>query len=151
MATKKIVNPVTEKKAVAVETVKTAPVKKEEAVKVETVKKAEPVKAEAVKKAEPVKAETVKKAEPAKKAAPAKKAVAKKATAKKAEVKSEITVQFDGKSYTQEDLVKIAQDVWKYDLEQKEEDLKSVELYVKPGESAAYYVMNKEFTGSFYI
>lgn len=84
-----------------------------------------------------------------------KKAVAKKAPAKKpakkAELKSVVYVQFAGKSYAQEDLLKIAKDVWKYDLKQKAGDLTSVELYVKPEESMAYYVMNKEFTGSFYI
>ena len=74
-----------------------------------------------------------------------------KATAKKAELKSELHLQFGGNSYTQDELVKIAKDVWKYDLKQKVGDLASVELYVKPEEHAVYYVMNKEFTGSFYI
>lgn len=87
---------------------------------------------------------------PVEKKAPAKKAPAKK-TVKKAELKSAVYVQFAGKSYAQEDLIKIAKDVWKYDLKQKAGDLTSVELYVKPEESMAYYVMNKEFTGSFYI
>ena len=81
----------------------------------------------------------------------AKKAPAKKPAAKKAELKSEISVQFGGKSYSQEDLLKIAKDVWKYDLKQKAADLTSVELYVKPEENMVYYVMNKETTGSFYI
>ena len=80
-----------------------------------------------------------------------KKPAAKKETAKKAELKSEISVQFGGKSYSQEDLLKIAKDVWKYDLKQKAADLTSVELYVKPEENMVYYVMNKETTGSFYI
>ncbi|MBO4981309.1 MAG: hypothetical protein J6C84_05365 [Lachnospiraceae bacterium] len=109
-----------------------APVKTEEPAKKETVKKA-PVKKEAVKK------ETVKKAP------------VKKAAAKKAELKSALHIQFSGKSYAQEDLIKIAKDVWKYDLKQKAADLTSVELYVKPEESVVYYVMNKEFTGSFAI
>lgn len=117
-----------------------------------------PVKTEtktAVKEAEkaPVKAEVKKpaaKKETAKKET-AKKAPAKKPAAKKAELKSEISVQFGGKSYSQEDLLKIAKDVWKYDLKQKAADLTSVELYVKPEESMVYYVMNKETTGSFYI
>lgn len=106
------------------------------------------VKKEAVKK-EPVKKEAVKKA-PAKKA-PAKKAPAKKAPAKKVELKTELTVQYAGKSYSQEELVKIAKDVWKYDLKQKVSELTEIELYVKPEEHATYYVMNKKFTGSFTI
>ena len=52
---------------------------------------------------------------------------------------------------SQEELLKIAKDVWKYDLKQKAADLTSVELYVKPEENMVYYVMNKEITGSFYI
>ncbi len=115
-----------------------APAEVKETAKVETVKK------EAVKK-ETVKKETVKK-ETAKKAAPAK-----KTAAKKAELKSELHIQFEGKSYSQDDLMKMAKDVWKYDLKQKVGELASVELYVKPEENMVYYVMNKEFTGSFYI
>ncbi len=81
----------------------------------------------------------------------AEKKPAEKKTAVKKELKSDITVQFGGKSYTQEELVQIAKDVWKYDLNQKSSDLTSIELYVKPEEHVAYYVMNKEFAGSFYL
>lgn len=127
--------------------VKATPVKKE-AAKVET--KAAEVKTE-------VKAEAKVEKAPAKKA-PAKKAAAKttaaKAPAKKAaakEIKVSMNVQFGGKSYTTEDLVKIAKDVWKYDLKQKASDFKSVELYVKPEDGMAYYVINGKEAGSFYI
>ncbi len=60
-------------------------------------------------------------------------------------------IQFGGKSYGQEELMKIAKDVWKYDLKQKAGDLVSVELYVKPEENKVYYVMNGEYTGNFAI
>ena len=131
---------------------------KVEAVKVEAVKveapKTEAPKAEkkveapkAEKKVEAPKAE--KKVE--KKAEEKKLATVKKSAAKKVEVKNTVHVQFAGKSYSQDDLVKMAKDVWKYDLKQKASDFKSVELYVKPEESIVYYVINKEFTGSFYI
>ena len=113
----------------------TTPVKTETKTAVKEAEKAPVAKAEV--KA-PVKAEV-------------KKPPAKKPAAKKAELKSEISVQFGGKSYSQEELLKIAKDVWKYDLKQKAADLTSVELYVKPEESMVYYVMNKETTGSFYI
>lgn len=96
-------------------------------------------------KAAPEKKVAAKK-EPVKKAAPAK-----KAPAKKADIKAVVNLQFDGKSYTNDDLVKIAKDVWKYDLGNKPADLKSVELYVKPEDSRAYYVYNGEITGSFAI
>ena len=124
----------------------TTPVKTETKTAVKEAEKAPVAKAEV--KA-PVKAEVKK---PAAKKETAKKETAKKApAAKKAELKSEISVQFGGKSYSQEDLLKIAKDVWKYDLKQKAADLTSIELYVKPEESMVYYVMNKETTGSFYI
>lgn len=123
----------------------TTPVKTETKTAVKEAEKAPVAKAEV--KA-PVKAEVKK---PAAKKETAKKETAKKPAAKKAELKSEISVQFGGKSYSQEELLKIAKDVWKYDLKQKAADLTSVELYVKPEESMVYYVMNKETTGSFYI
>lgn len=121
---------------------KKAPAKKT-AVKKEAVKK-ETVKKETVKK-EPVKKAPVKKAAEKPAAAPAKKAAAKE------EIKETVTVQFAGKSYSSEDLVKIAKDVWKYDLGRNEEEFKTVELYVKPEESSVYYVINGDVTGSFAI
>lgn len=139
---KPVVKPVakTAETAVKVEAPKTASVKAED--KATTPEK--PVKAgTATAKKEAVKKETVKK-ETIKKAT-------KKAAAKKAELKTELHVQFADQSLTQDDLVKIAKDVWKYDLKQKVGDLKSIELYVKPEERKAYYVMNKDFNGSFGI
>ena len=73
-----------------------------------------------------------------------------KATTKSA-VKVSLNVQFEGKTYTQDDLVKIAKDVWMYDLKQKAADFKSVELYVKPEDGMTYYVINGKEAGSFYI
>ena len=137
-----------------------APVKEETPV-AETVKaasdreeapRAEEVKTEAP-KAEKKPAAAAEKKKPGRKssAKTAEKKPAEKKTAVKKELKSDITVQFGGKSYTQEELVQIAKDVWKYDLNQKASDLTSIELYVKPEEHVAYYVMNKEFAGSFYL
>uniref|UniRef100_UPI004055F1C5 DUF6465 family protein n=1 Tax=Acetatifactor sp. TaxID=1872090 RepID=UPI004055F1C5 len=137
-ATKK---PVTEKATAAVKVEETKAATKTAAVK------AEPVKA-TVEKVEEKKEEPAKKA-PAKKE-PAKKEPVKKAATKKAEVKTAMQIQFNGKSYTEEDLMKIAKDVWKYDLKQNDEDLVSVELYVKPEENKVYYVMN-DIAGSFDI
>ena len=125
--------------------VKKATVKKPVAKKVEA-PKAEAAKVEAV-KVEAVKVEAPK----AEKKVEKKAATVKEPAAKKVEVKNTVHVQFAGKSYSQDDLVKMAKDVWKYDLKQKASDFKSVELYVKPEESIVYYVINKEFTGSFYI
>lgn len=88
---------------------------------------------------------------PGRKPAAAKKETAAKTTTRKAAVKETIHVQFAGKAYSTEELVKIAKDVWKYDLKKKVGDFKSVELYVKPEESIVYYVINGEEKGQFNI
>ncbi|MDE7444509.1 MAG: hypothetical protein K2N15_02180 [Lachnospiraceae bacterium] len=93
---------------------------------------------------------TVKKTAAAKKETE-KKAVGRKPAAKKAEIQETVNFQFSGKSYTPEDLVRSCKDVWKYDLNGKEEDIKSIELYVKPEENTTYYVINGDVTGSFFI
>lgn len=80
-----------------------------------------------------------------KKAATTKKATTTKAAAKKVEV----TVEFAGKAYSTEQLAKIAKDVWVYDLGRKATEFKTVEIYVKPEECQAYYVVNGDVTGSF--
>lgn len=111
-------------------------------------------------KAPEVKKETPKKA--ASKRAASKKTTAKKTTvakteakpaavkAAKAEVKTDICIQYGGKSYTNEDLVKIAKDVWKFDLQKTEEELKDIKLFIKPEENTVYYVMN-DIEGNFKI
>ena len=127
---------------------------KEEPVK-ETAKPAEKADAKTAVKGEEKSVAEVKTVKKAAKApekgtkAPAKKA--EKAPAKKAEIKESVRVQFDGKSYTTEELVKIAKDVWKYDHKKKVSDFQSVELYVKTEESIVYYVINGEVSGSFAI
>lgn len=144
----------TKKTAAKAAATKTTAVK--ETVK-DTVKKAEEKAAPAAKAVKEAAAPVAKAAKTAvkKEAAKAKTAVKKtaKAAERKAAVKKEATVsiQFAGKSYTTEELVAIAKDVWKYDLKQKVSDFNTVELYVKPEENQAYYVINGEHTGSFFI
>ena len=82
------------------------------------------------------------------KKAPAKKAPAKKAPAKKAATKAEtvITVQFGGNEVaiaTVEEKVK-AQFVAEGN---KASSIKSLNIYVKPEEASAYYVINGDVTG----
>lgn len=72
-------------------------------------------------------------------------------TKKAAAVKESISIQFAGKDYTTEQLVKIAKDVWEFDLKKDPADFKEVQLYVKPEEAKAYYVINGTETGSFDI
>lgn len=116
-------------------------VKKEE-VKKEAPKKAE-VKKEAPKKEAPKKAEAKK--APAKKEAP-KKAAAKKAPAKKAEVKETLAVQFAGKDYASDVIVKLVKDAYK--ATKNKAAIKTLNVYVNTDDSRAYYVINDEFHGS---
>lgn len=111
------------------------------------------VKKTVAKKAE-TKAAAPKKTTAAKTAAKttAAKAATKKTTAKKAAaVKETISIQFAGKEYTTEQLVKIAKDVWEFDLGKNPADFAEVQLYVKPEEAKAYYVINGTESGSFNI
>ena len=110
---------------------------KKEAPKKEAPKKAE-VKKEAPKKAEAKKA-------PAKKEAP-KKAAAKKARAKKAEVKETFAVQFAGKDYASDVIVKLVKDAYK--ATKNKAAIKTLNVYVNTDDSRAYYVINDEFHGS---
>lgn len=125
----------------------------EAAAKAEAAKVAEnEPKAESIKAEEKKAATSTTKKTTAKTAAKATTAAAATTTAaKKTEKECAMHIQFAGKSYSEEDLMKMAKDVWKYDLKQKVGDLASIELYVKPEESKVYYVMNGEFTGDFSI
>ena len=125
-------------------------------VKKEEVKKEAPkaeVKKEAPKKEAPKKAE-VKKAEakkaPAKKEAPKKEApkkeAPKKAPAKKAEVKETFAVQFAGKDYASDVIVKLVKDAYK--ATKNKAAIKTLNVYVNTDDSRAYYVINDEFHGS---
>ena len=151
---------------------KTAEVKAEPAKTAEKAVKAEPAKAEAkAEKAEPAKAietkkDTTKKLETkagvlvdtpaakteekkttaAKKTA-AKKPAAKKPAAKKAELKTEMFLQFAGKEYTEKEILQKVKDIWTKVLKNKVGDMKDVKIYLKPEESAAYYVVNGDTTG----
>ena len=80
-----------------------------------------------------------------------KKTRTRKAPVKKNAVASVVTLQFSGKDYTTEALVETAKAVWEHDLQRAPEEFKKAELYVKPEESAVYYVINDEVTGSFAI
>lgn len=116
----------------------------EKAVEKVTEKAAAAKKAVGAKKAA-VKKEVAKKTTAAKKAVTAKKAEpVEKKTEKKEAVKATVHVQFGGKSITNDELVQIAKDVWKYDLKKKVGDFKTVDIYVKPEESMAYCVVNGE-------
>lgn len=133
----------------------------------ETAAASDPVKTEALVKAEkPVEKTAEKtveaKAEDSVKAEPAKKAAAKKETAKKEAVKKpaakraaktekpavtqNIYVQFAGNEILTSDLVAKVTENW-VALGHRASSIKSLDLYVKPEDMAAYYVINGKESG----
>ena len=128
---------------------------KKSTAKVSTVKEEVKLEEKAAKEA-PAKKTAAKKTTTTVRKTPVRKTAAKKEEAVKDEavaaaVKETVNFQFSGKSYTPEDLLKSCKDVWKYDLGGKEEDIKSIDLYVKPEENKVYYVINDDVDGSFDI
>ena len=85
------------------------------------------------------KAEAKKAEEPKKETA--KKAPAKRTTAK--DIKTSVVVQFAGKEVTEKDLIAAVKKAYTK-KGNKVGDIKTIEIYVKPEESAAYYVVNGE-------
>lgn len=82
--------------------------------------------------------ETVKKA-------PAKKEAAKKAAAKK-EASQNVYIQFEGKEVLAAEILEQVKEVWKAEGH-RVSSIKSLDVYVKPEEHAAYYVINEKNTG----
>lgn len=111
---------------------------------------AEEVKVSAAPAAE-VKTEAPAKKKPAAKKAPAKKAekapeADEKPAAKKASDKAaKVVVQFKGKEYDTEEIVNMCKAAYKADNSRKQ--VRSLEVYIKPEEDKAYYVVNGKGDG----
>lgn len=137
-----------EKKAApAKKTEAKAPAKKSATAK--PIEKKAPAKkpAAAAKKTTAAKAATEKKA-PAKKPAAAAK---KPAAAKTAAATATLTVQFNGRDFRKDDMDKAFEGVWTYDMGHKISEVKKVDYYFKPEESAVYFVVNDGTEGRFEI
>ncbi len=111
----------------------------------------------AAEKTAALKATTEKKATAKK--APAKTTTAKKATtAKKTTTKTktktspkiDAEIQFDGKSVNQEVLLQRIYDAWTVTGHDKD-SIKSINIYLKPAEDRAYYVINESENGSIFM
>ncbi len=79
------------------------------------------------------------------------KPVEKKTATRKTAVKTNLNLEFEGRSANTDELVKIARDIWEFDLNRNPKDFKEVDFYVKLEEKAVYYVINKEVSGRFTI
>ena len=98
----------------------------------------------------PAKTEEIKTEPVSTKKAPVKRAAAKKAAAstaavKKAEAKETVYIQFAGAEYNLDEIRANVKKAWMDETGKKESDIKDVQIYVKPEEHAAYYVVNQEF------
>lgn len=96
---------------------------------------------------------------PAKKAA-AKKPATKKATttAKKTTTKKEAAVinatyvlQFSGKEVVASDILETVKKVWVDKFQGKLEEIKTIEIYIKPEEHRAYFVVNGLSNGDYFV
>ena len=95
----------------------------------------------------PAKEKAAEKAVKAEKTEKEVKTTAAKAPAKKTTVKETVYLQYLGKEIDKDDLMKQVKEIWTKEQKRKVSDLKSVSLYLKPEENAAYYVINDEVSG----
>ena len=142
----------TEPKKIEKEQIKTAapkaepvkPTTKEETAKPEEKKAEKKVEDKAVKKAE-AETKTATKKTATKKTA-AKKTTARKTTAKK-DIKVSAFVEYFGKQVEEKEMIARVKKAWT-SSGKKIGDIKTMELYIKPEESAVYYVINGTETGA---
>ena len=60
-------------------------------------------------------------------------------------MKETVFVQFAGAEYSLDDVKANVKKAWMAETGKKESDIKDIQIYVKPEEHAAYYVVNGEF------
>ena len=97
--------------------------------------------------------------------APAKKAAAKKPTTKKATTTAKKTtakkeaaainatyvLQFSGKEVVASDILETVKKVWVDKFQGKLEEIKTIEIYFKPEEHRAYFVVNGLSNGDYFV
>ena len=77
-----------------------------------------------------------------------KKSTGRKSAAKTA-LKTSLSLEIGENSFSYDDLVKNAKNVYRYDMKKKVSDIKSIDLYVKPEEGKVYFVINGDESGSY--
>ena len=97
--------------------------------------------------------------------APAKKAAAKKPATKKAtttakktttkkedaEINATYVLQFSGKEVVASDILETVKKVWVDKFQGKLEEIKTIEIYIKPEEHRAYFVVNGLSNGDYFV
>lgn len=79
------------------------------------------------------------------------KTTTKKAAAKKEDINTSVAVQFSGKEIFTANLIDEVKKVWVEQFEGKLSDIKSIELYIKPEEMKAYFVVNGMSNENYFI
>lgn len=79
------------------------------------------------------------------------KTTTKKAAAKKEEIETSVAVQYLGKEIFTGDLIEEVKKAWVEQFEGKLSDIKSIELYIKPEEMKAYFVVNGSSNENYFI
>lgn len=67
--------------------------------------------------------------------------------APKSELKTAVYLQYMGSECSTEEILSRVKQIWTKELGRKAEEMKSINIYLKPEEMAAYYVINGETTG----
>ena len=73
--------------------------------------------------------------------------VLKEAEDVKKEAKTSFYLQYMGKEISTEEITKKEHEVWTKEYGKSVEEIKTLNVYLKPEEAAAYYVINEETTG----
>lgn len=88
-----------------------------------------------------------------KKPATKKATTAKKTTAKKeaAVINTTYVLQFSGKEVVASDILETVKKVWVDKFQGKLEEIKTIEIYIKPEEHRAYFVVNGLSNGDYFV
>lgn len=88
----------------------------------------------------------------AKKPATKKATTAKKTTKKETEVvNATYVLQFSGKEVVASDILETVKKVWVEKFQGKLEEIKTIEIYIKPEENRAYFVVNGLSNGDYFV
>jgi hypothetical protein len=65
----------------------------------------------------------------------------------KIEVETALYLQLPGREYSEDDLVKKVEEVWRDKFKRRNHEIKTIDIYLKPDEGKAYFVVNKDVSG----
>lgn len=94
---------------------------------------------------------TTKKASETKTAAKKTTTTAKKTVKKVVNIEAKTFVQFNGREVVTSDILETVKKVWVEKFQGKLEDIKTIEIYIKPDECKAYFVVNGLSNGDYFV